>query len=79
MQVHNKKKSYCMTKFIHPSQKNPNKAQKCCSYAKQYFPFPKDSIPQFAKYLPLRNFEKLICPGLYLGSNWAMGHQWDDH
>lgn len=37
MQVHNKKKSYCMTKFIHPSQKNPNKAQKCCSYAKQYF------------------------------------------
>lgn len=37
MQVHNKKKSYCMTKFIQPSQKNPNKAQKCCSYAKQYF------------------------------------------
>lgn len=37
MQVHNKEKSYCMTKFIHPSQKNPNKAQKCCSYAKQYF------------------------------------------
>lgn len=32
-----------------------------------FFPFPKDSIPQFANILPLRNFLKSVCPGLYLG------------
>lgn len=32
-----------------------------------FFSFPKDSIPQFANILPLRNFLKSVCLGLYLG------------